>query len=436
MTAWDPITDVQTALGAVITQQLMRAIQYNIRALAEDDATVPLANVITRLGRQAQIVIGPADIGGGAEQVRLSGALALSGSVRMVGGQYIYTPSGDMYIRPGTGGKIRFGANAVDDLMQLSTTGELVLGTDPGGSALARVGGSVSIRVPMIWPAVNSVGQLTNDGSGGLSWAGGSAVAAFWAGINNATTIAITGAVTATANRFHKVTGTAGDYTITMPAAPANGDVVGFSVGDNGIATKQYTLDAGGVVKIAGRTRYLILLHTNVALFIYDSASTTWLPLVLSLDTPWVNAGASTITAVTSNPTKGGGTTYDRVFWRRVGGGMQLRYEYRHTTAGAAGSGDYLWGLPIGTIDTNFVTADTAASSSNSLSTAGVGYGSLDIAGTSAHLWIGVYDGTRLRFNYVVGAGGGTNWMSSGTAAFSNVAFRYHATAELPMTNW
>ena len=71
-------------------------------------------------------------------------------------------------------------------------------------------------------------------------------------------------------------------------------------------ASKQFTLDAGGTVKIASRTRYLVLLHTNVVLLRWDG--TDWQPLVLCLDTPWVlsnvDSGKVQITAVTTNPTR------------------------------------------------------------------------------------------------------------------------------------
>lgn len=174
----------------------------------------------------------------------------------------------------------------------------------------------------------------------------------FWGAISNSTEIAITAATTATIGRMHVVSGTSADYTITLPAASSNsGSVIGFRVKDFTAASKQFTLDAGATVKIVGRTQFLVLLHTNVLLLISDG--TDWQPLVCHLDTPWVDVGAVTISGVTTNPTKGGGSpALDKLGWRRSGRNIECVYRYYQTTAGAAGSGAYYLTIPIGTMDT------------------------------------------------------------------------------------
>jgi len=183
---------------------------------------------------------------------------------------------------------------------------------------------------------------------------------ALFAAFDDSAIIAITGADTATANRLHVASGTSADYTITLPSAPATGTVVGFYVKDHGAADKQYKLDAGVGVKIAGRTRYLVLVHTNVAVLRFDG--TDWQPLVLSLDTPWVLGSNVTITATTTNPTKGTGVTEAR-YWRRVGRSIEINQRYVQTGSGTAGVGDYLWDLPIGQIDTTIAPVNTSGSS-------------------------------------------------------------------------
>jgi hypothetical protein len=172
----------------------------------------------------------------------------------------------------------------------------------------------------------------------------GGGIGYHWAKIANDTLVAITSATSATLNRLHVVSGTSADYDITISGlSPSAGDVLGFYVKNWSAANKQFRLDAGGTVKIAGRTRYLVLMHTNVALLRWDG--TDWQPLVLSLDTAWVDGGATTITAATTNPTKGT-ITDDKLTWRRVGDSVHVDLLYNASVGGTAGAGDYYWKLP------------------------------------------------------------------------------------------
>lgn len=70
------------------------------------------------------------------------------------------------------------------------------------------------------------------------------------------------------------------------------------------------------------------------------------------------NLGTITVTAVTSNPTKGTVGT-DRITGSRIGNRVLLDYQYQQTAAGssAAGSGDYLFALPAGmSFDSSIIT--------------------------------------------------------------------------------
>ena len=150
-----------------------------------------------------------------------------------------------------------------------------------------------------------AIGSGLSMSAGTLSATGGGAVAAAWAKIANATVLALTGAASATLNRLHVVSGTSANYDITISGlTPATGDVLGFFVKDWTAASKQYRLDAGGTVKIAGRTRYLTLKHTNVVLLMWDGAD--WQPLVLDLATPpihieYKDTSGQVVTANTTN---------------------------------------------------------------------------------------------------------------------------------------
>ncbi len=260
----------------------------------------------------------------------------------------------------------------------------------------------------------------------------------FWGKITNDTVIGVTTTTTLTVNRLHEVQGGSSDYTMTLPASPSTNDVVGVMV--RGGLTGQFKLDAGAGVNICGRTRYLVLLHTNVCLIWWNGSA--WLPLVLNLDTPWVKlstylVSGTTLTAVTTSPTLGGGTTYNNAYWRRVANSMALRMEYRQTTAGTAGSGDYLISVPLGAIDaTNFVTAENGAGSSNTRATAGLGFGLLDSGGTLIQLAVSAYDATKLRLNGDASNGASGGFIGSAYGGLNIAATRFHFFADLPMTDW
>ena len=193
-----------------------------------------------------------------------------------------------------------------------------------------------------------------------------------WSKITNGAVIPIGSATPATMNRMHAISGTGAGYDITLPS-PVAGDVVGFQVGDWSVADQKFRLDAGVGVKIAGRDRFLVLVHTNVVLLYFDG--TDWQPLVLNLDTPWIDAGVTTITATTTNPTKG--TAYDNHEWRRVGDSIEIHYDYIQYTNGAAGSGTYLFGLPFGVVFPSTVRTNTTNSNNGARLTDGVGIANL-----------------------------------------------------------
>lgn len=76
--------------------------------------------------------------------------------------------------------------------------------------------------------------------------------------------------------------------------------------------------------------------------------------------TEWSAGEAISVSATTTPPTKGT-VDHDRVSWRQVGEFAEIKWEYRQTGAGSAGSGDYLLNLPAGLqMDTSKIRASTA----------------------------------------------------------------------------
>lgn len=97
-------------------------------------------------------------------------------------------------------------------------------------------------------------------------------------------------------------------------------------------------------------------------------------------DTGWTDAGAMTITASTTNPTKGT-MGRDKVFWKRDGQDLVAIYQFDQTSAGSGGSGEYIFALPAGLVaDTNIVPATSgliANGNGTSLQSSKIGVGHL-----------------------------------------------------------
>jgi hypothetical protein len=279
--------------------------------------------------------------------------------------------------------------------------------------------------------------------AGGLSISGTvlSSSIAFWSKISNATELTITATGSATLNRMHVVSGTSADYDITISGlSPTAGDVVGFRVKDYSAASKQFRLDAGssGSPKIAGRTRYLTLLHTNVVLLQWDG--TDWQPLVLNLDTPWITTSGylvsgTTITAVTTNPTLGTNSA-NNCSWSRSGDKLFMQLVYIQTGAGTAGSGNYLYTIPIGTFASD-VEVDTSALTTLTMNRYAIKMNGFLNNNTTANYAFAVpYNTTKFRVFYISINGAGTGFQDSAAFPFSTAQQQITMQFDVHMTDW
>lgn len=155
--------------------------------------------------------------------------------------------------------------------------------------------------------------------------------------------------------------------------------------------------------------------------------------------TDWVDAGTVTITATTTNPTKGT-TATDKVRWRRVGDSAEIRYEFRQTTAGTAGSGVYLLSLPSGlVIDTNKISVsnDTTANYAASVAaTASLGEGLITDSSSRGALIARAYSSTQLVLQTQVYYSAANLWGTTGNYALNAAALGVSVTVRVPIAGW
>lgn len=135
-------------------------------------------------------------------------------------------------------------------------------------------------------------------------------------------------------------------FTEYLPPAALNRRAVYTFIHNGTSLTQVYTIDGYASETIGGATT--VKLHTNGQVLKLICDGSGWLILESKTNTDWTDAGAITITATTSNPTKATTREIDRVLWRRNGGSAHVRIEYVAAAAAgsAAGSGDYKFAMP------------------------------------------------------------------------------------------
>lgn len=144
-----------------------------------------------------------------------------------------------------------------------------------------------------------------------------------------------------------------------------------------------------------------------------------------------------TIGGSVTAPTKGT-VTIDRAQWRRVGGDMEIRYDFRQTSAGGAGSGVYLFPIPSGfTIDTTRLLSRTNAEITI--------VGSMKLSSTTDSQGVTTAPGVvlvsntfpnNLYLNYASSAPETTAIVGSAAYPMTTTNFSISFFAKIPITGW
>lgn len=249
---------------------------------------------------------------------------------------------------------------------------------------------------------------------------------------------AITGAVTldaSAAGKFYDITGTSSSYTIVLPpVSVVAGATIGFSVRSYALANKHYVIQGAGSDLVDERSS-IALIHTNSLVLV--SNGSRWVSIAKKTDTDWINAGAISVSTTGTAATKGAAQS-DFVRWRRTGNSMEVSYEYYQTTAGAHGSGDYLFGIPGGhSIDTAQIRPTTG--SAVNATVIGVGeYGGLTNVHYAGVIIASAYDATRLRFLVMSDSTSlpVNGYVGASFVGFGSANHGYTVRANVPILGW
>jgi hypothetical protein len=114
----------------------------------------------------------------------------------------------------------------------------------------------------------------------------------------------------------------------------------------------------------------------------------------------WIDAGGITIEGAVSNPSKGT-TSRDKIFYKQDGEIGKFRYELQIDSGSTAGSGDYLYSLPLGFKFDTVVQKFTGVLDETTIGYArlkyGTGYVGVGTATGNGQAYIIPYDDTRFR---------------------------------------
>lgn len=229
------------------------------------------------------------------------------------------------------------------------------------------------------------------------------------------------------------ISASGGAVTANLPTAVGNAGKM-FFLQKTDSSFNLITIDPNGTQTIQGQTTFNLATQYEEVTIVSDGANWHMVHHTYTADLPI--STTMTITATTTNPTKGT-MTLDRVTGVRNGRYAHLRYDYAATTAGAAGSGTYLFTLPSSlTIDGAYlaVPASSAVYINNYC-----GDGTLTTGGAdTANLGVFAYNTTQVFLGAVFAVGGTPSYtgVGSGYGALNTANRQFSFIARVPITGW
>lgn len=373
------------------------------------------------IGTSAAIARSKLDFGSGLVNADIATAAAIARSKVATG------TANDVLINDGSGNLSSSTRLPAGNFPAL--TGDITTVAGALATTLATVNANVgtfgsSSLVPLI--TVNAKGLIT-----AASTASVTAVSA-WNIVSKTTTY------TAVANDYIKASSTS--FTITLPTAVGvSGQAIAIQHTGTSL-TQVYTLNTTSSQTIGGISSGSYALYTNGEVLVVISDGSNWQIQDHKTNTGWISAGVNTITGTTTNPSKGTAAV-DNISWRRNGPDVQVLIQFRTTSNGAAGSGDYLFLLPV-TADTtvvNVYSSNPGSGSSQWLANNNLGSGNIAATsdGSDAFGSPVLYDSTHIRIGTVLAqaSASGRGYVGSGLFAL-NGAVMYNLSFSYPASGW
>lgn len=180
------------------------------------------------------------------------------------------------------------------------------------------------------------------------------------------------------------------------------------------------------------------VLHTKNELLRVMAISGNWKILSRYTDTQWINAGPTFIAITGTGVSKPTTMFVDNQWVRRRGDTLDVRVEYVQSsvTGALAGTGDYIWEIPLGlAVNTSVITAYGVAEGIGVWRARNViGYGMITISSISGLTAIELYDSRYVRQNIsdVNNAGA----MGSGYYPLNSVALDNEFNYSVPIFGW
>lgn len=298
------------------------------------------------------------------------------------------------------------------------TNGQLLIGNSSGNTltkATLTAGSNITIT----------------NGNGSISIAASSTASPAYTYVSQSSTLN-----PAVIGNYYLLSGAS--FTITLPtAASIAGQTVAFQ--HNGTSlTQVYTFNTTSSQTIGGIASGSYALYTNGESLTLISDGSNWQILNHTSNTNWVDAGVMTIGATTTAPTKTSSPTIDKIYWRREGSDAVIRFNFASsaTTGGAAGTGNYLFGLPANmSVSTAALTFYVTVNETIQKLTNLVGNG---YAGTSTtgreDCYVSVFDATNVRLSTAASGtdiGSGLAPINGGSAGGS-----FSGNYRVPIVGW
>lgn len=230
-------------------------------------------------------------------------------------------------------------------------------------------------------------------------------------------------------------------FTATLPTAVGNSGKRFTIIHAGTSLTQVYTLNTTSGQTIGGVASGSYKLITNGEALTIESDGSNWAIVEHKTQTSWTDGGTITITAETSNPTKGT-LDIDKFWWRRVGSDIYLKYQYTQTALGsaAAGTGNYIFALPI-TVNTTVIPAVGGVLDSDMVATTNlksiIGRSFVSNSGSRGAGIAILRTSTSFCITGQSEFGSGTGPVSSSFFGLNNANTSYHVEiGPLPVTDW